>query len=233
MSADLFHYDRSIAERFPQVRAEVLLVEGVGGATAPDLAAEYAGVQAHVVESLAATTPADRPSISAWRSVFTAFGVKPTRHRNAAEALLRRLQRHGDIPSIGPTVDLGNLVSIRHSLPVAAFDLDGVTAPLTVRIATGGERFIGIGTDEPDDPVVGEVVFVDAAGEVAARRWCWKQSGDSATGPSTDRVLYVTEAVHDDAAAAVAAAGDDLADLVARHVPAASVERWSVAPGAG
>lgn len=231
MSADLFRYDASIGERFPQARAEVLLVAGVGGVSAAGLAADYEAAQAEVVESLVAVPPADRSSISAWRSVFTAFGVKPTRHRNAAEALLRRLQRHGDIPSIGPTVDLGNLVSIRHSLPVAAFDLDGVTAPLTVRIASGAETFTGIGADEPDDPVEGEVVFVDSVGAVAARRWCWKQSGASATGPTTDRVLYVIEGVHDGAAEAVHAAGDELADLVARHLPAAALDRWSVEPG--
>ena len=35
------------------------------------------------------------PSLAAWRRAFTAFGVEPTRYRSAAEALLRRLTKHG------------------------------------------------------------------------------------------------------------------------------------------
>lgn len=230
MSAELFVYDADIAERFPQVRAEVLLIEGMSGDAPPGLTADYVAVQAAVAESLEVTPPADRPSISAWRGVFTAFGVKPTRHRNAAEALLRRLARHGDIPSIGTVVDLGNLVSISHSLPVAVIDLAGVMPPITVRLATGGETFTGIGAHEPDDPVAGEVIFVDTGSHVAARRWCWKQSAGSATGPATDRVLFVVEAVHEGADSAVRAAGDQLADLVGRHRPDATVQRWTTAP---
>jgi hypothetical protein len=46
-------------------------------------------------------------------------------------------------------------------------------------------------------------------------------------------VLFVVEAVHAEAADAVRAAGDDLAELVARHLPSATVERWSVEPHSG
>ena len=53
---------------------------------------------------------------------FRQFGVDPTKYRCAAEALLRRLTKKGDIPSINTLVDLCNLISIRFALPVAAFD---------------------------------------------------------------------------------------------------------------
>ena len=43
------------------------------------------------------------------------FGVDPTQYRSAAEALLRRLSKSGEIPSINALVDLGNLVSIRYA----------------------------------------------------------------------------------------------------------------------
>jgi DNA/RNA-binding domain of Phe-tRNA-synthetase-like protein len=47
--------------------------------------------------------------------VFTRFGAKPTQYRCAAEALLRRLAKHGDISPINTLVDIGNLVSIRYA----------------------------------------------------------------------------------------------------------------------
>ncbi len=171
--------------------------------------------------------PADRPSIKAWRSVFTAFGVKPTQHRNAAEALLRRLALHGDIPSINPVVDLGNLVSIRHALPVAVFDLATLEQPVTVTVASGEETFTGIGSSQPEHPPPGEVIFVDGRVDVVARRWCWKQSAGGATGPDTTDVMYVIEAVHNDAVDAVSEAADQLVELLARYQPAARIDRFT------
>ena len=49
-----------------------------------------------------------------------------------ALALLRRLTKKGDIPSINAVVDICNLVSIRYALPVAAFDLAAITGGVTV-----------------------------------------------------------------------------------------------------
>jgi DNA/RNA-binding domain of Phe-tRNA-synthetase-like protein len=72
----------------------------------PELLDEYRAEQQATSERLKATAIADLPSIAAWRRVFTGFGAKPTQYRNAAEALLRRLAKHGDIPTINPTITL-------------------------------------------------------------------------------------------------------------------------------
>lgn len=224
----MFGYHPEIEARFPTARAAVVVVRNVvNDVVAEALGRDYRAAQADAVEPLAQGGPAGYPSIKAWRSVFTAFGVKPTQHRNAAEALLRRLARHGDIPSINPAVDLGNLISIRHALPVAVFDLATVEPPVTVTVASGEETFVGIGSSPPDHPAPGEVIFVDGRGEVVARRWCWKQSAGGATGPDTTDVMYVIEAVDDDAADAVREAADQLVDLVARHQPAAEIDRFT------
>lgn len=231
MSPQEFRYSENIANRFPHISAEVLNVAVfLNDQPSPGLASEFRAAQAEAVASLVRLAPGERATIKAWRSVFTAFGVKPTRHRNAAEALLRRLQRHGDIPSISPAVDIGNLISIRHSLPVAVFDLDRIEVPLTVSIANGSETFTGIGATV-ERPAEGEVVFVDATGLVAARRWCWRQSADAATQSATTSVLFVIEAAHGDRAAAVRVAADDLADLITRHIPEARTRRTSVSIG--
>lgn len=224
----VFGYHREIEARFPAARAAVVVARNVvNDVAAAALGQDYRAAQADAVELLAQAGPADYPSIKAWRSVFTAFGVKPTQHRNAAEALLRRLARHGHMPSINPAVDLGNMVSIRHFLPVAVFDLATVVLPVTVTVASGAETFLGIGSSQPEHPAPGEVIFVDGRGEVAARRWCWKQSARGATGPETSDVMYVIEAVHEDAADDVKDASDQLVDLLAQHQPAAQIDRFT------
>ena len=62
-----------------------------------------------------------------------------------------------------------------------------MTGGTTVRFATGGETFTDLGSGERESPEPGEVIFVDEAGLVSARRWCWRQSAESASGPDDDR----------------------------------------------
>ena len=143
----MFAYDRDVAERYPGIRAGLVHATGLAnGPSSPELLEEYRAEQRAAAERLSATALADLPSIVAWRRAFTAFGAKPTQYRNAAEALLRRLDKHGDIPSISTLVDLGNLVSIRYAMPVAVFDRAHLAGSITVRFAEGTEPFTDLGS---------------------------------------------------------------------------------------
>jgi DNA/RNA-binding domain of Phe-tRNA-synthetase-like protein len=177
----------------------------------------FASAQAEVLARYGSTSPADVPSLAAWRRVFRGFGVDPTAYRSAAEALLRRLTKQGSLPSINTLVDCGNLVSIRYALPVAVFDQRAMTGATTVRFATGQESFTDLGTDQRAAPDPGEVIFIDEAGLVAARRWCWRQAAETASGPETSTVLVTVEGHHDRASEDVAAAMADLEALLRAH----------------
>jgi DNA/RNA-binding domain of Phe-tRNA-synthetase-like protein len=223
----MFAYDAALTDRYPSIRAGVVHATGLeNGHSSPELLEEYRAEQRAASERLRETAIADLPSIVAWRRAFTRFGAKPTQYRNAAEALLRRLDKAGDIPSINTLVDIGNLVSIRYALPVAVFDQASVAGSTTVRFATGGERFTDIGSSESASPDPGEVVFVDADDVVSARRWCWRQSAQSATGPTTVEALLVVEGLHDTAADDVGSALADLTSLLVAHQPGSSTESW-------
>jgi DNA/RNA-binding domain of Phe-tRNA-synthetase-like protein len=158
-----------------------------------------------------------RSAFDAWRRAFTRFGAKPTQHRNAAEALLRRLAKRGDIPSINTLVDIGNVVSIRYAIPVAVFDLACIAGSTTVRFATGTELFTDLGSSGSIHPDPGEVIFVDSNNVVSARRWCWRQSAQSATTTTTVDALIVIEGHHDTARQDVESALADLTSLLALH----------------
>lgn len=210
-----FRYDPAILERFPGIVGGVIQATGVrNGPTSPGLAEAFAAEQAAVIARIGATPLSEIPSLVAWRRAFRSFGVDPTQYRSAAEALLRRLTKQGSLPSIGILVDIGNVVSIRHGLPVAVFDRDAVRGGLLVRFARGDERWSDLGSSATEHPAAGEVVFVDGLDVVAARRWCWRQSAASAAGPDTNDVLITVEAHHDDGEAAVAAALADLERLL-------------------
>ena len=214
----LFRYANALLDRFPSVVGGVVHAQCVtNGTSPPDLARAFAEEQGRVVEQLGDRPLSELPGLAAWRRAFSAFGVEPTKYRSAAEALLRRLTKHGDIPSINLLVDLGNLVSIRYGMPVAVFDQRAVTGGTVVRFAEGSERFTDLGSDTAVNPAPGEVIFVDDAGLVSARRWCWRQSAESAARDDTTEVLVTVEGHHEDAAEDVAAAVADLVALLEAH----------------
>lgn len=223
----MFAYDVAVTERYPALRAGLLHATGLANATSsPALLDENRTEQRATAERLTTTTVADLPSIAAWRRAFAQFGVEPTRHRSAPEGLLRRLAKRGDIPSSSTLVDIGNLVSIRHALPVAVFDLDHVAGSITVRFATGDEWFSDIGSSDRVHPDQGEVVFVDRDDVVMARRWCWRQSQQGATSATTVDALFVVEGHHDMAAQDISSALADLNDLLATHQPQHLTEQY-------
>ena len=210
-----FRYDPTVVEQFPDVVGGVLLAGGLTvGETPQALAEAFAAEQRAVLDRIGQTPLSELPSLNAWRRAFRAFGVDPTAYRSAAEALLRRLTKQGSLPSISTLVDIGNLVSIRYALPVAVFDRRSITGTLTVRPATGDESFTDLGSGTTEQPEPGEVIFIDEAGRVAARRWCWRQSAASASSAATSEVIVTVEGHHAEARADVEAALADLDALL-------------------
>ena len=220
----LFRYDTEILERVPGIVGGVIHATGVTNeATPPALAQAFAEEQAAVRQRIGDTPLSELPALAAWRRVFRGFGVDPTQYRSAAEALLRRLTKGGELPSIGTLVDLANLVSIRHALPVAVLDLTSVSGGIAVRLARGDERWADLGSSETEHPEAGEVIFADEADIVVARRWCWRQSAGSAAREGTTEILITVEGHHDTAAADVAAALDELEGLLRAYAASPTV----------
>jgi DNA/RNA-binding domain of Phe-tRNA-synthetase-like protein len=216
-----FRYAPEILARYPAVVGGVMLASGLSNGPSPDcLRAEYAAEQEAVRTRIGETPLSQIPSLAAWRSVFRGFGLDPTQYRGAAEALLRRLTKKGEIPSVSTLVDIGNLVSIRYALPVALFDLRATTGTITVRFASGGERYTTLneaGEAQPAHPDPGEAIFSDETGLVIARRWCWRQSDESAMRHDSTRALVTVEAHHEGGRVDVMGALADLQSLLRRY----------------
>lgn len=211
-----FQYHADILSRFSRICGGVILAREMrNGQTPDDLRVTYRAEQQAVNARIGQTPLSEIPSLAAWRSAFRAFNVDPTQYRSAAEALLRRLTKKGDIPSINTLVDIGNLVSIRYALPVAIFDIQALQMPITVQFADGSERFTPLGETVIEHPEVGEVIFSDPTGLVIARRWCWRQSEESAARESTTDAIITVEAHH--GRADVEAAVDDLLKLLREY----------------
>ncbi|HTI13546.1 MAG TPA: phenylalanine--tRNA ligase beta subunit-related protein [Dictyobacter sp.] len=214
-----FQYHPDILTRFPAVTGGIILAQGMtNGPTPEPLLTMYQAEQERVKTELENTALSELPTLSAWRSAFRKFDVNPTQYRCAAEALLRRLTKKGDIPSINALVDIGNLISIRYALPVAVFDTRSLQGPITVHFANGTERYTTLGESEAEHPAIGEVIFSDDTGLVVARRWCWRQSEQSAAQQDTTSAIFAIEAHHTNGPADVASALSTLQELLTTYI---------------
>jgi len=214
----LFHYHPDILKSFPNLSGAAMLGKGMrNNPSSEELRHIYNLEQCQVLEKLGDMPLSEIDSLAGWRAAFRLFGVDPTQYRSASEALLRRLTKKGDIPSINTIVDICNLVSIRYALPVAAFDLGMISGSIQVQFATGTEIFKPLGEPSADHPDPGEVIFSDEAGLVVARRWCWRQSEESAVEENAQDALFTIEAQHDGGKEAVQCAISDLHALLNQY----------------
>lgn len=210
-----FQYDKQITSNYPDLTGGVIVARGMTNPpTSAALEARYLAEQAAVKARIGDTPLSELPSLNAWRRAFSAFGVSPTKYRSAAEALLRRLTKKGDVPCINTLVDIGNLVSIRYGLPVAIFDTRQIAAPITVHYSDGSELYTDLASGEAMHPEAGEVVFSDENQMVVARRWCWRQSATSAANAETTEAVITVEAHHADGGSDIESALRDLLALL-------------------
>lgn len=212
-----FRYDTKIIAEFPNIIGGVIVGQKMQPRENEGLREAYLDQQRATIEWIGDTPLSEIPSLAAWRQAFRQFGLNPTKIRSAPEALLRRLTKQGDIPSINPLVDIGNLVSIRYALPVAVFDIREVAGAITVHFANGSERYRQLGSDEIIHPEEGEVVFSDETGMVVARRWCWRQGAESAAQLDTQNAVICVEAQHAESRAEIQAATQDMLALLRTH----------------
>ena len=207
-----FCHSAELWQQFPQLVPGLLVVDNLDpkADAEPFLETWYQRAR----ERLAQGPESSMPEVSAWRRVYSQMGLKPTQYRSAAEALLRRFKREDDLPRLHPLVDLCNAVSLAFALPVAVFDLAAVEEYLEVRHATGVEQYLAFSGDI-ETPPAGEVIFADAADQVHARRWTFRQSRRSTISPDTTQVLIVSEGMHTTADTDVPALIQALAEVTA------------------
>jgi DNA/RNA-binding domain of Phe-tRNA-synthetase-like protein len=188
-----FRHDPAMYTLAPDLSAGVIRIDGIRPDV--DVATILPPLYDRARARLAAGSEGEFPEIQAWRRTFTKMGLRPTQYRCAAEALLRRFRKEDSLPSIHPLIDLYNAMSLAWAIPIAAFDLANVEGDLTVRSASGTERYLTFAGEE-ETPEPGEIVFADDGGYAHARRWSNRQSGRSAIRDETTSVLLVAEAVH-------------------------------------
>ena len=155
---------------------------------------------------------ADIPGVAETRGMFHRLGVDPTKSRPASEALLRRVLQGKGLPQIRAAVDVCNLASLEHQLPLGLYDRAHVKGPIYARIGRPGEGYEGIRKGRVN--LAGRPLLADDDGAFGA------PTADSARTQVTDDTRGLLAVIYSPAerpSQHLSLMLARLADLLARH----------------
>lgn len=177
-----------------------------------------------VAERLGGRAPHEAPHMAAWRAAYCAFGAKPSRTRNSAEALARRALSGAGLPRINRLVDAYNALSVARLIPVGGEDADRIRGGMRLVRATGREPFVtvGGGGESVEHPEPGEIVWCDEEG-VTCRRWNWRQGPRTRLTEESVNALFLLESLAPMTAGELDAAGAELAASLEKLSPGARI----------
>ena len=204
--------DPRIIENYPGYTALIIYACGLSNGPADEYSTTLLReAQEKQRAAFAGEKPASHPPIGAWREAYKSFGSKPNKFLCSLEALLSRVLKGHDLPSINRLVNIYNAVSIEHMLPVGGEDWDQLTSDLTLTVATGQEPFGGYenGEEMVTYPEPGEIIWADSAG-VTCRRWNWRQCIRTQLTENTHNVYFVLDRLAPYSIEALMKAGEDL-----------------------
>ena len=218
--------DPAVFELRPDYRVLLIAVDGIQPAPS-DAESEslLEAAEAAVREAVASQPVEDLPHIAAWRDAYRAFGAKPQRTRNSAEALLRRAE--SSLPRVNRLTDIYNAISVLHQIPLGGEDLTCYSGSPRLLRAHGDEPFDTVvdGATVIEYPEPGEVVWCDDEG-VTCRRWNWRQARRTALTDHTTAAVFILDALDPLTDNALRAAADSLVEQVSRLGPnVVSVQR--------
>ena len=183
-----------VIESYPEVHIGVLFGEGLDNKT------QFSGLfrlQKEAITKAKAQLgdqPATKhPHISSWREIYRSFGTKPSDYRPSAEALIRRTLKTGKLPMINTAVDLYNIVSVKHIIPMGGFDADKVEGDIYLRVSDGGETFIPLGASKQEETYQGEVVYADDT-RILTRRWNFRDADETKITDETRNLVMFIDA---------------------------------------
>ncbi|KUF14599.1 B3/B4 domain-containing protein [Streptomyces silvensis] len=211
---------RTLAPGFSHVAIEAY--DLVNGPSTDGTSALLDDAARRLAAHLDGRAPHEDPHMAAWRAAYTAFGAKPSRTRNSAEALAKRALADGGLPRINALVDVYNAVSVARLVPVGGEDLDLVEGGMRLVRASGDEDFVTAAAGERtvEHPEPGEVVWCDERG-VTCRRWNWRQGPRTRLTEESVNAIFLLEGMGPDAG--LQASGAELAELLAKVSPGARI----------
>ncbi len=205
-----------VIDEYPDIHIGVLFAEGINNNNPYD---ELYRLQQEAIkaakEQIGDQPPTKHPHIASWRDLYRSFGTKPGNYRPSAEALVRRVIKTGKLPRINTAVDLYNVVSVKHIIPMGGFDLEQVDGGIYLRKSPGGEQFLPLGASQNEETYEGEVVYADNS-RILTRRWNYRDAEETKITENSENIVLFIDASAQIPREKVVVALDELEQLLSK-----------------
>jgi DNA/RNA-binding domain of Phe-tRNA-synthetase-like protein len=217
-----FVIEESFWEVFPDAELAVVLAKGIDNSeegaegVRPDIIELLERSNAEAKKFLTSEVFSQNPVVAVWRDAYGRFKTKKG-VRCSVEALLKRADKGAGVSTINPLVDLYNAVSLTFGLPCGGEDIDSFVGDVRLTKAAGDENFLGIGDEEYETALPGEIVYRDDE-EVVCRCWNWRDSVRTMLTEDTVNAFLVIESVDPERRDDLGAAAEMLAGLIEKYL---------------
>jgi len=188
--------DQRIFEQYPEVLLGVLVLRNIDNqGNNEELYELLRNAEKDAIQKIGETPVTEHPNIVPWREAYRKFGAKPKDYPSSIENLLRRILKGEQIRHINKLVDVYNIVSLKHIVPVGGEDTDKIKGDVWLTIAGDNEQKIYLlGEKEERAPYVNEVFYKDESGAIC-RRWNWKEAERTKLTEETKNAFMVIESL--------------------------------------
>lgn len=172
-----FRLTNKLISRYPDVLEYVVVARGVNNEIAGKWILDRASKVTNDLEKKGEAV-LNEPRYGKWIEVYedlaASAGLKSKDFLPSHVALAKRVLSGKGLPNINPIVNLYNLYSVEHGVPIGGEDLSQVYGDLRLDITDGTERFVEIGSDKIEVLGAREVAWIDDH-SVTCRMWAWRQ----------------------------------------------------------
>ncbi|MBQ6546630.1 MAG: hypothetical protein IJL74_01370 [Bacilli bacterium] len=185
-----FIVSKDFFEKVPNAYFGVIIVKGFNNREENKKIKEvFSKNMSEALENLKDVRVKEEAYIIPHREAFKALDVNPNKFMCSIEALLTRISKGKEVPSINPIVDLGNALSVKYKLPIGIHDIDNFDGDIEIRKGRSTDNFVPFGGGEVEHPEENEYVYV-SGNEIKTRKWTWRQ-GERSKITETSTNLFI------------------------------------------
>ncbi len=222
-----FSVDPDVFEKHPDLAIGVIIATEIDNTKeSSEIADSLHLAEEHVRNTLDIENFKENPNIASLQEVHRSFGSNPNKYPPSAQALVKRVLKGGELPSINPIVDLYNIISLRYIVCAGAEDLDVCEGNIRLAYAEGSESFLPLGLpavasakageEEEDPPSEGELVYKDDVG-VICRKLNWREGDRTKITDGTKNAVIVIEGFAPFSKEDLDRAVKELSELIQEH----------------
>lgn len=207
-----------IFEKYPEVHISVAVLHNINNAGEhQEITQLLREAEKNVIEEFSGKQISELPFVTPWREAYRTFGAKPSKYPSSIENLIRRVVNGEEIRHVNKLVDIYNVISLRHHLPVGGEDIASLKGDVLLTCAGENEVPVKLlGELEARAPYPGEVIYKDDEGTLC-RRWNWKEAERTKLTEQTTHAIIVMEALPPISRELLQSAMNDLLDLVQKY----------------